>query len=311
MIKTVWRISLVSLCLLLINCRRDEKKIVHILYTGNLSGYLESCGCPEGRVGGMTLLNRAIKDSLARWRAAPLIIDAGDFTDPDAPSDSLRHRAMLTAFKLMNYQAINVTPRLLASELADLRWAADSLRLPIISANLIDSSSGQHPFPGWVKVRINQIQIGIIGLGSMASPIKIQWKQTPYKFTEPITALRSALAEIRPSCDLIIVLCDFTVRVSRSLGLEVPGIDLVISTRDLPPTTQPKQFGAAFVVGPSHKGKYITSLALQQIASNHWSCNFAERLIDDKITEDPEIRKLIDQYHKLKIEQTRLLPESK
>jgi 2',3'-cyclic-nucleotide 2'-phosphodiesterase (5'-nucleotidase family) len=280
-------------------CRQRPADEIHILYSGNLSGYLELCGCPEGRVGGMARFATAVKESLSTWQSRTLLIDAGDLIDPETPGDTLRTHWLLAAYKLLGYQAVNVTGRDVQAGLGQFVWAHDSLSLPLISANLIDSLTGNRSFPPWVIFDLEKARVGVIGL-SAPENLKTPSGATHYAFTDPQIALHHSMTELRPKCDLLILLCDFTVREARNLGKEVQGIDLIISTKDLAPTGSPKSFGSAFVIGPSHKGKYLTSLALQRDSKTKWNCSYSERLLDAKISDDLPMSRLIEEYRHLK-----------
>jgi 2',3'-cyclic-nucleotide 2'-phosphodiesterase (5'-nucleotidase family) len=300
MYRLLFRATLLASVLGLAACGRSDKTILHVIYTGSLSGYLEPCGCKEGPVGGFARLAAGAQDSLLKWGGSGLLIEAGDFAETYLLPGDPKNRYLLQAYRTMKYDAINVTAQDLISGLKTLKWAADSLGLPLISVNLSQGDSSQRPFPGWVIKKAGGRTVGIIGAGSIR-PLELRIGGDPkVTFSDPETAIRQALQELRPKCDLVILLCDLNSRASREMAVRIPGIDIIISTMEVTPTTLVHKFGHAYVIGTSRKGKALTILTLRKVSADSLACGYTRTLLDSTFRNDPKVQKVVDEYKKLK-----------
>lgn len=279
-------------------CSQSDNGTVRLVYTGGLGGYLEPCGCKEGKVGGLARLAAAAGDSLRRWREGAILVDAGDFGETYLLPGDPKNRYLLQAYKAMNYAAVNVTAQDLIAGLATLQYGADSLGLPLISANLVQGDSTRHPFPGWVIRKVAGKNVGIIGIGSVR-PLELRLSGDPtLKFNDPETAIRGALQQVRPKSELVILLCDLNSRASREMAARIPGLDLVISTMEVTPTTSIHKFGNAYVAGTSRKGKALTVLSLKHVSADSLACGYSRTLLDSTFQTDAAVQKIVEEYQK-------------
>lgn len=278
--------------LLTLGCSGKADKALHIIYSGGLAGYLEPCGCREGRVGGMARLAGAIQDSLRHWKSPALLLDAGEFAESYGSDLVAKNKSLLESFALMRYDAVNVTSRDLMAGLQNLHWAADSLKVPLISANLIDRESGRQLFPGWVIKEMRGKRIGVLGVGAVRPLERIKAGAASLEFANPDSAIRGALAEIGGQCDWTILLCDLTSRASRDMAARIPGLDIVISTSEIISKDQARKFGAAYVIGTSRKGKHLTTISLLE-AGDSLKVGLSKALLDSTVKADPEVEKII------------------
>ncbi len=281
----------------LCGCSRNEDTTVHILYSGTLYGYLEPCGCKEGRVGGVARLAAAIRDSLHNWNENALVLDAGDFAEIYTLGDSLKNRILLKAFALMGYHAVNVTAQDLIIGRETLIWARDSLKLPLISANLVDKNSGEPLLPGWRLIRVKQYAFGILGVGAVRPLEMRRSREITLEYTDPETAVRQTAMKMKPECDRIILLTDLPARSSRRIASENPEIDLVLSTMELEPQANLLRFGKALVAGTSRKGRALTTIGLLNLPKDSVNAYFTRTILDSTFDDDPAVSRLLKDYH--------------
>lgn len=281
-------------------CSGEKTDQVHIIYSGHLEGYLEPCPCPEGRVGGLSRLATVSRDSLARWGGQALLLDAGVFAEAYGDGYRLKNKAILKAFALMRYDAVNVTASDLISGFENLHWASDTLGLPLISANLVYEETGARVFPGYVVRKVGEKTIGVIGLGDIRPFDIARVGVTGLKYVDPDSALRWALGEVGSECDWVVLLCDLTARAGRSLGVNFPNIDVIISSRDLMPRGEVNRFGASYVVGCSRKGARMTILTLDASSDDSLACRFSSLLLDSGVKGNGGIEELVKSYRRSK-----------
>ena len=289
-------ITYLSGVIIFCSCQHHTKEAVHVIYTGNLQGYLEPCPCPEGRVGGMSRQAHAVDDSLRGWGGDALILDAGVFAESNDIPGNLKNRAILEAFTRMNYDAVNVSTSDLIAGLETLRWGADSLKLPLISANLVIEETGETIFPGWIIKEKNGKRIGIIGAAEVRPMDLERARVENLAYLDPELTIEKAVAEIRPKCDFIFVLCDFPARLARQLGVKISDIDVIISSREMFPKARLNRSGSTYVLGVSRKGIRMTTLDLVITADDSLTCRFHSKLLDDDVKGHPAIDKIVKTY---------------
>lgn len=102
-----------------------------IVYSGNLDGELEPCGCTlEGDFGG--LRRRAtVLDNLRQRGLKPVVVSSGGLLAKDFSADRLKNEYILKGFRLLGYDAIGL-------QWGDLTFGIDALtgeRLPWVASN--------------------------------------------------------------------------------------------------------------------------------------------------------------------------------
>ncbi|HEX7343993.1 MAG TPA: hypothetical protein VF398_07000 [bacterium] len=302
--KKSLRLTILTFAILTLGCSGDADRTIHIIYSGGIAGYLEPCGCREGRIGGMARLAGAIRDSLQQWNHSILLLDAGEFAESYGSDLIAKNRTLLKSLALMNYDAVNVTTRDLMAGIQNLQWAADSLGVPLISANLKSRESGQRLFPGWIIKEIQGRRIGVIGVGAIRPLERMKAEAPSLEFTVPESAIREALEQIRNQCDWVILICDLSSRSSRDLAARISGLDFVISTSEIISKDQARKFGAAYVIGTSRKGKQITTLSLLE-AGDSLKVGLSKAMLDSTVRADEQIGKLVESHRQTGLFQQR------
>jgi hypothetical protein len=108
-----------------------EKSDLVIVYTGNLNGELEPCGCAEETDLGGILRRAAMVDRLRQDNADMVLISAGSLINSNTWQDKIKAEYIFSALNLMDYDTIAVQWR-------DLAYSADyaqSFGLPWVSSN--------------------------------------------------------------------------------------------------------------------------------------------------------------------------------
>ena len=129
-------------------------RVVSVVYSSNLLGRYENCGCPVHPLGGVA--RRATQVDRARAESnALLVVDAGDLLTTEAPAARAppgdraapsaseierRARLLAAAFARTGTSALLPGERDLAIGLPLLRRIARDARLPLVASNLYDAS---------------------------------------------------------------------------------------------------------------------------------------------------------------------------
>lgn len=109
-----------------------------IIYSGNLDGELEPCGCSaEGNLGGIKR-RATLLQNLRKEDPALVVLSAGGLLSTDGPGDRLKGEYILKGFASLQYDAVAVQWR-------DLSYGADfaaSVTLPWVLSNAQSSVDG-------------------------------------------------------------------------------------------------------------------------------------------------------------------------
>lgn len=85
-----------------------------LIYSANLHGELEPCGCSDGALLGGLLRRARILDELTLPRASQLRISAGGLISQEFPTDNIKADFILSGFEQLDYDAIGLQWRDLA-----------------------------------------------------------------------------------------------------------------------------------------------------------------------------------------------------
>lgn len=88
-----------------------QERRINIIYTGDMDGELEPCGCsPKTDFGGVARISGYLaehKNKLTPY----ILLDSGNFSGKDTPQGRLKAEAMLKSFSLIKYDAVAFSGR--------------------------------------------------------------------------------------------------------------------------------------------------------------------------------------------------------
>ena len=248
---------------------------LRIALTGEVRGELEPCGCPTLPYGGFVRRERLL-DELG-VAARPLFqLDAGETllkglsARRDEPPEA---RAELVAelMDIVGVQAMAPGPSdLLALGLDGLVRFDRETDFPLVSATWSRPGGGAL-FPSSAVVEASGVLVGVIGLS--AAPTARETRDLVAS-ADPVEAARSALAAL-PEVDLVVALSNLRSEEAERVAVEVPGLALVLSTRDGRHDPPRATDGAPIVEVPS-RGRYVTLVSVHAGAPSGWPGEEAE-----------------------------------
>ena len=119
-----------------------DDAVLTVIYSGNLDGELEPCGCSdEGNLGGIKRRTTTL-DRIKEKNPDAVIISAGGLIASQGINDYLKSEYILKAFSQLNYDAIGV-------QWADLSYGAKfaaHYQLPWVASNWLNDqfAKSQH-----------------------------------------------------------------------------------------------------------------------------------------------------------------------
>ncbi|GEM_PF-2338278 len=198
---------------------------VHLLYTGNLNGALDDCGCGDSVVGGFTRILSLI-DSFRVSTSPLLILDGGDFLS--SYSQPRANRVMLHLISRAGYTALNLgdqefveSPDFIFKTVQ--KWKRS---LPFLSHNAGRWNASRHFSQNVMQMKMGKVTISIVGL---IDPPSFEFiSPEALRLEEPEVVLRRVAGEINKRNGLQIVLFHGTWDRARALAERFPWLDVMI-----------------------------------------------------------------------------------
>ena len=209
------------------------------LYTGDVIGYVDSCGCKKNPAGSVSRRAWVIDKVEALFPKTPrLIADSGNFTDNPTDVGKARTVALLDAMKRIGYQVVNVGERDVKSGYAEFLERTGKSGLPFVSANIVRKADKSPIFEPHRVVEAKSadgsasFRVGVIGIARF-NPIFVKDGPDGSEMIiehplEPVKAQVAALQ--KKNVDLIVLLAAVHRDDASRLVRDVPEIDFVIGS---------------------------------------------------------------------------------
>jgi len=238
-----------------------QDKPLTIIYSGNLDGELEPCGCSqEGNFGGIkrraTMLDRLRHDN-----ANLIVLSAGGLILSEGPNDRLKSEYILKGFNALHYDAIAV-------QWHDLSYGFDFIdhdALPWVASNWADTGKN-HRALSQEKVITRLIEgreyhVAFFNwLDPDSSPLR-EMKGKHAMVTDDSNKLIAAIAAARQKGMLTVLSTTLPLtRVQHIVPLENVDILFVHSRYEV--FGEPKQIGHTLVLQPGSRGMRIARVDL-------------------------------------------------
>ncbi len=224
----------VLIVLLALGCSRilSQGQGVTVLFSNDIRGEFENCGCDEVQLGGLSR-----KAHLLRLQANKtpdmLRLDAGNLFFAKQPAHDLEAREFLLkadyivrAYNAMGCDALNVSDGDLLLGMSAIGELRSKASFPFVSSNILRRDSGAHVFEPAVIKMVGSLRVAILGLCPQDGPFLPE-----LRIQDPVAAVRAMAEKLRGRSDFLIVLSGLGLEADRDLARQATGIDLIISAR--------------------------------------------------------------------------------
>jgi hypothetical protein len=262
-----------------------------------------------------------------RSKPAPLVVcSAGDFYGTADVFNEPQSHFVAKEMGELGYDAIGVGEMDLNFGLATLVKDARDHTLPIICANLIakgdslrvrpggpaDTAADRlgSAFPPYCVVTRGKLRVGflavispgtkaVLGAGPQSereAPETIE--SLTYRITDPAQAVRAVAAELRTSCDVMVLLAHMGEEEASALVESVPGFDLVVLGHDPQgkPIGKPVEAGGARIVRASSQGQYVGEMELTLSGGRIEEARNRLHHLSAEYPDDPEMAAKLDRF---------------
>ena len=240
----VRQISILTLILCLISASSlfaGDGELV-ILHTNGIHGaflprearWLDS----RPMIGGFGPLSGALKIERASDQPI-LLLDAGDFMTGNPITDlevnGAIGGAMLEFFDLLNYDLITLGNHEFDVSTLNAKRLAATSKIPIVSANIRHVVFHQQESlelltdEGWKIFSVDGIRVGVIGLvmEDLTESISRVGNED-LRISPPVEEVRTAVEQIDPKTDLIVLLTHQGIDADRNLAEQLEGVDVIV-----------------------------------------------------------------------------------
>lgn len=252
-------------------------KLIALLYSSNLGGDYEQCGCPVHPLGGVARRATVIDRARAEVDAA-LVLDAGDLflpdpatirdgKRPDAGEIERRARLLASAYGRIGTTALLPGERDLAVGLPVLRRLAKQARLPLVASNLY-GRDGRRLFEADRIVDAAGVTIGVFGVTAPPTPADAAaFTAAGIEARDPAAAARGEVAALRARGAQIVVALVHVGdgAANRKLVAAVPGVDWAVLGHSAMNLELPETAGGARMLEAMGQGKNVGRLDLHVV----------------------------------------------
>jgi 2',3'-cyclic-nucleotide 2'-phosphodiesterase (5'-nucleotidase family) len=252
-------------------------KQITLLYSSNLGGDFEQCGCPVHPLGGVA--RRATVIDRARAEAdAALVLDAGDLflpppdtlpggKPPDAGEVERRGRLLATAYGRAGTTALLPGERDLALGLPLLRRLAKEAGIALLASNLYGTDGERLFEPGRI-IDGAGLKVGVFGVAAPpGADDAAAFKAAGIDARDPAAAARDEVASLRARGAKIIVALVHVgdAAATRKFLSPLSGIDWAVLGHSGMNLDLPEKAGGARMLEAMSKGKHLGRLDLHVV----------------------------------------------
>lgn len=286
--STILLAGVMSCLWLSLGCEKADHgtKTVTVLCSGDTAGWLTPCGCATNQSGG--LLRRGTRVQLARKGGQTIYLDVGGAPGGASEYDRLKFRAILRGEMAMGLSAHNLGIPEAQFGPEAIRELADSLKVPFISANLMDAS-GKPIAPPVMLVDAGGTRLAVVGVISQAL------SDSRWTVRDPKAAALEALRSVKGQYTAAMLLAYAPEQELGDLARALPEFDVIVGG----PTGQslaPRKIGTVVLTSATNKGKFLVELTAEINAKQDWSWSGTVAELSASVSDDAVQKENLSQY---------------
>lgn len=260
---------------------------VELVYSGNLDGELEPCGCSEeGNLGGIKR-RMTVLSTLRKENPDLVVISAGGLLSSDGPGDRLKSEYILKGFASLKYDAVGVQWR-------DLVYGSQfalSEPLPWVISNWKNKT-----IPDRRIIKRDGYTMAVFSwLSPEESPLRQMQGQHAMADDSP-GSLQNALAEVKKDGVITVLATTMTAeQAGRVVNLD--NVDILIEKAAYEVYGEPRKVGNTLIVQPGSRGMRLGRLDLLIDKGRIIQWKHSVIPMPDKIKDAPELAAWYGEYN--------------
>jgi len=277
-------------------CSKREHEVT-IAYTNNMIGEIRSCGCGSHDYGGLGR-RATFLEGLRKRSENFLLFEGGDFFGLDVNYSEQKARLTTQAMSFIGYDGIVIGEKDFAQGIEYLVDRVNSLKLPVVVANLVDTQSGGLLFPASRTFETSAgLKVGVIGVIDPGLSLPESVSPGRLRVDDPKTVIDREVALIGDAVHVVVVLAHMPTVKIRQLGKQLPDVDIIVAGHDARPTRKATAFGNAYLLTTTDRGRFV-GLAWATASTKEGIVNLITdvRPLGEDYTDHEAIVKLFQSY---------------
>jgi 2',3'-cyclic-nucleotide 2'-phosphodiesterase (5'-nucleotidase family) len=210
---------------------------LELLYTGDVIGYVEDCGCKVNPAGGLARRAWLVGQIKKNYPGTPLLLlDTGNFSDNPTETGDVRTAALLKEMVGLGYKVVGVGERDLTMGYDELAKRIEGLPLQFISTNIVTQGTKKPIFAPYAIVDVpgrdgKPIRVGVLS-AVRYTPV---WQKSGPAGTNLAAApvvemVKTFLPEIRAKSDVVVLMAALAKDDAHEVARQLPEIDMMIGS---------------------------------------------------------------------------------
>ena len=270
-----------------------------LVFTGELDGYLEPCGCAglENQKGGL-MRRHTLLTEFAREGWPTLAVDLGGQVRRLGRQAKLKFDYAIECLATSGYAAVGFGPM-------DLKMDPLSTALnlegnnPFVCANVAIISFDSGFSQRYKVVNVGGKRIGITAVLGVAKQAALQ-NLEDIVLTDPVDALHEVVPQMKAEqCDVLVLLSHADPRESRQLARQFPEFNFVATAGGggEPPFRLEKIEGSdGYLVEVGHKGMHVAAIGIY--ADGEPTLRYQRVPLDHRFRDSPQMHAALARYQK-------------
>ena len=241
-------------------CGKSQR--LTVTYFGDFHSQFEPRETEAGERGGFARL-AAVVASVRAENPEALLLVAGDHVQGTPFFNVFHGEPEMRSLDLLGVDAFALGNHEFDNGTEALRAMLEPVSVPVVSANV--RVHGEPMVPAWTSLRAGGARVAVIGATTSELPTIVAMSLNPGLTALPeSTEIAQAVAEVRSSHDLVVLLTHCGFAVDSLLAATIPGIDLIVGGHDHitlhEPRFVPNGERGALIVHAGSRGEFLGRL---------------------------------------------------
>ena len=271
----------------------ESKGSLRVLFTCDIDGRLEPCGCFTGQMGGMSRIDTLMAQVGA---VGDIRLDAGNAIAGAADYQVLYHRKMLKAFSLMGFDALNIGAKEATLGVDALKDLSGASEVPFVSANVLVKDTGKPVVAPYVILKKSLLRkVAVIGV---VDPASLDGGAGQGLAVEDMfSALNRVVPEVKKRADVIILLAFANELKMADIARRFYEIDMILGGDVAQPAQELIIENRSIISYVTNESRALGFLGADVGPGGHLKVRRQDvLLVHHQIPESPRIKMLAEEY---------------
>jgi len=253
----------------------DPVPDVELFATGDVIGYIDTCGCKLQPAGGISRRSWLVGEAHGAFPGVPFaLLDTGNFTDVPTAAGDVRTRTLLESMVKLGYGAVGIGERDLDLGYDDFKKKIEGIDMPFVSTNIVTQGTTEPVFPPYAIVeadgRHGKVRIGVLSVVRY-NPL---WQKagpagTNLAIASPQAMIERYVPDLRGKADVIVLLAGIPKVDAPDLARSLTGVDLMLDAYGGEFSTVQEKAGSTPLVYLGNQGKRVAENRILLDGSKH------------------------------------------